>query len=416
MSELIRDQQQRKNLLKHMILQLHTGGAPDAVRTQLVRLLGKVPYDEVVEVEQELIAEGLPQAEVLQLCDLHHQALQGAIDLGGARTAPAGHPAHTFAQENAALSWEVQELRKQFAALDGLADGDDPTDVLHAIRGRFNNLMDVEKHYLRKEHLLFPFLEKKGITGPPTVMWGKHDETRALLKSAQAALGDAGGAAVQDLQALAELVLEPAAESVAGMVDKETQILLPMCLDQLTDAEWYEIALGTDEIGYCLYAPEVVWRPEGAAAPAPTAGDEGGIRLSTGALDARQLEAILGTIPFDITFVDADDVVRYFSHGQERIFARSNAILGRKVQYCHPPKSVDTVERIVGDFKAGRQSRAAFWIQMGGKFISIEYFALRGGDGEYLGTLEVSQDLTAKRALSGERRLLSYDDPEASRG
>ena len=123
---------------------------------------------------------------------------------------------------------------------------------------------------------------------------------------------------------------------------------------------------------------------------------------------------MLGNIPFDITFVDHEDTVRYFSHGRERIFARSKAILGRKVQYCHPPKSVDTVERIVSDFKSGTQDRAGFWIQMGGKFISIEYFALRDPGGAYLGTLEVSQDLTAKRALEGDRRLLSYDDEEAS--
>ena len=121
------------------------------------------------------------------------------------------------------------------------------------------------------------------------------------------------------------------------------------------------------------------------------------------------MTAVLNSIPFDVTFVDAEDTVRYFSHGQERIFARTRAILGRKVQFCHPPKSVDTVQRILDDFHAGRQNHAHFWIELGGKFISIEYFALRDGDGKYVGTLEVSQDLTKKRALTGQQRLLSYE-------
>ena len=416
MSELIRDKQKRKELLKHMIGELHSGEAPDAVRPQLVRLLGKVPYDEVIEVEQELIAEGLPQEEVLKLCDIHHAALGDALDSGEGLDAPAGHPLHTFDAENEALAWELQELGKFYDELADLSAGADLTEVLPGIRGRFNNLMDVEKHYLRKENLLFPFLEKKGITGPPTVMWGKHDETRELLKNAQEALGQAAATepSVDDLQAIVDLVLKPVSSAIQGMIDKETQILLPMCQDQLSDADWYEIALGTEDYGYCLYAPEVDWRPDGVEAPVTTGADAGVIKLSTGTFDARQLEAILSNIPFDITFVDADDTVRYFSHGRERIFARSKAILGRKVQYCHPPKSVDTVERIVADFKSGAQDRAAFWIQMGGKFISIEYFALRDPGGEYLGTLEVSQDLTAKRALSGEQRLLSYDDQESN--
>ena len=119
---------------------------------------------------------------------------------------------------------------------------------------------------------------------------------------------------------------------------------------------------------------------------------------------------MLNSIPFDLTFVDKDDRVRYFTQGRERIFARSRAILGRKVQLCHPPSSVHIVEKILDDFHAGRQSRAPFWINLKDRFIHIEYFALRDKDGGYLGTLEVSQDLTEKRALGGEQRLLSYSE------
>ncbi|HQL49129.1 MAG TPA: PAS domain-containing protein [Holophaga sp.] len=110
-----------------------------------------------------------------------------------------------------------------------------------------------------------------------------------------------------------------------------------------------------------------------------------------------------------MTFVDAEDRVAFFTEGPERVFERSRAILGRAVQHCHPPKSVDIVERILSDFKAGRQSVAEFWIQLHGKFVHIRYFAIRDEQGAYLGTLEVTQDLTRLRALEGDRRLLQYE-------
>lgn len=413
MSELIDNARRRKDLLKHMILQLHEGHAPDAVRPQLVRLLGQVPYGDVVEIEQELISEGLPVSEVLRLCDVHTEALRGAISQEGARQAPAGHPVDIFRQENRALEWELARIASLVADFQALPDDADASAILGAVRGHVNALMDVEKHYQRKENLLFPFLEKRGISGPPTVMWGKHDETRALLKDTIASLEAAaiGGASAGDAKSLHAMVMGPATEAVAGMIDKEEQILFPMCLDTLTDAEWWEIARGSAEIGFCLVDPEETWRPaelpEGAGAVDAAAGAR--IQLPSGSLTVPELTALLNTIPFDLTFVDRDDTVRFFTQGPERIFARTRAILGRKVQYCHPPSSVHVVDRILEAFRAGERSEAAFWIQMRGRFVHIEYRALRDADGAYLGCLEVSQDLTGKRALQGERRLLSWE-------
>jgi len=412
MSELIENAGRRKALLKHMILQLHQGQAPEQVRTQLVRMLGRVPYGDVVEVEQELIAEGLPLEDVLRLCDVHTAAMKGAIDTDQARQAPAGHPAHTFGEENRALEWEIRELDRLYQEMAGLGEDEDATEVMQAVRNRFNALMDVEKHYRRKEYLLFPFLEKHGITGPPKVMWGKHDETRALLNAAAEALASVDQFTAGEARGTVRLVLEPATTAILEMIDKEERILLPMCMDTLADPEWYEIAAQSAEYGYCLYVPEAQWRPEGIPEPA-AAGDGSRVHLPSGSLSVPELIAILQTIPFDLTFVDKDDTVRYFTEGRERIFARSRAIIGRKVQFCHPPASVKIVQQILDDFHKGRHDRAAFWITMRGKFIHIEYYALRDPAGAYLGCLEVSQDLTEKRALEGERRLLSYADKEA---
>ena len=406
MSELIDNTEKRKNLLKHMILQLHNGEAPAAVKNQLARLMGSVPYDMVVEVEQELMAEGLPFEDVLRLCDIHSAALEGNISHEHAQTAPAGHPVHTFIEENKALRFEIDSARKLFAAARQSTNAELQT-ILNQIRMRVQALADIDKHYLRKEYLLFPHLEAHEITGPPKVMWGKHDETRELLKaaieSAQQLRGDVG-----EVDGVIDLVLEPLLQSIEGMITKEEEILFPMCMDTLSDDEWYSIYQQSIEYGFCLYDPTITWKPEGATLPEPIRVDTNRIQLSSGSFTVTELETVLNSIPFDLTFVDADDKVRYFTQGRERIFSRNRAILGRSVQMCHPPSSVHIVDQILSDFKSGKESSAPFWINMGGRFIHIEYFALRDNEGKYLGTLEVSQNLTAKRSLSGEQRLLTY--------
>ncbi len=413
MSELLENARKRKELLKHMILQLHEGQAPDAVRKQLIQLLGKVPYNDVVEVEQELILEGLPQEEVLKLCDIHTAALNGIIDHKEEKAAPPGHPVHTFKEENRALLREIQALEKLFTEVAEAKAEKKVVEIIYEIRHHFNALMDVEKHYLRKENLLFPFLEKHGVTGPPTVMWGKHDETRELLKSAIETLGATDKMTLDEAKAVVDLVLKPASKAVDDMISKEEEILFPMCLDTLTDAEWYEIAKQSIEYGFCLYDPQDKWEPEEIRTEGRVPEEAMKIQLPSGSFNVSELNALLNTIPFDLTFVDKDDRVRYFTQGKERIFARGRAILGRKVQQCHPPSSVHVVEKILDDFKTGQQDHAAFWINLKDRFIHIEYFALRDENGKYLGTLEVSQDLTEKRKLKDEQRLLQYKQKDA---
>jgi len=403
-----------KDLLKHLILQLHVGAAPAQVQKQLVRMLGQVPYGLVVEVEQELIEDGMPPEEVTRLCHLHGAALEGAIDLTEAPVAPPGHPVDTFARENGALRAELGALAAVVRKLEALADDAPAAEALLAVRARLNALADVDKHYLRKEHLLFPYLEKHGITGPPKVMWAKHDEARALLRGAFEAIGAASHASAGEARSVVALTVRPAAQAIQDMTDREENILLPMSLDTLDELEWWEIARQSAEIGFCLVEPAEGWRP--ASVPEPQAEDAtagGKIRLPTGTLGMKELEAILNALPIDATFVDADDRVRYFTHGSERVFARSRAVLGRKVQYCHPPSSVETVDRILSAFREGKQDRAAFWIQLRGRFVHIEFVALRDAAGAYLGCLEVTQDLTAKRALTGEQRLLSWGEEKA---
>ena len=408
MSELINNSDDRKKRLKELILKLHKGESEQKVRTELMQNLKQIPYGEVVEVEQELISEGLPEEEVLKLCDAHSAVLDGNIDLSASKSIPPGHPLDVMKNENRELLKVSGQIDQLIRKISGSSDEELHSQLL-TLRGLFNNLYDVDKLYQRKEYLLFPYLENQGITGPPKVMWGKHDEIRELIKGSIELL-QTENITPEEFVAASEIILKPAIKGVIDMTIKEEQILFPMTLDKLTEADWYEISKQSLEIGFCLFDPEVEWKPSWAkqekSNQVSTTGDS--IQLPSGGFTTEELLAILNTLPVDMTFVDRNDKVKYFSQSKERIFQRNRAILNRDVRHCHPPSSTHIVDKIIEDFKAGKESRAPFWINMGGKMIHIEYFALRNENNEYLGTLEVSHDVTVYRELQGEQRILSY--------
>jgi DUF438 domain-containing protein len=414
MSELINNRQHRIRTLKHVIKHLHTGEAPQEVKARLAELVRETDATEIAEMEQELIAEGMEAAEIQSMCDLHAEVLRDITVERSAEPFPPGHPGDTFLRENEALRTTIGRMREAMARIANLPEGADPSEPLLDWRGALGELMDVEKHYRRKEHLLFSCLERRGVTGPSKVMWGKDDEIREMLAALDESLR-AEGTSAGELERVAEAVAEPALGAVEEMIYKEEKILLPMARGALTDDEWGEIFAQSPDYGWCIVVPRDGWTPPERTGPGRTAevGEEEAIVFPSGALSFEQLQGIFSTLPVDLTFVDGDDRVRFFTEGPERIFPRSRAIVGRKVQHCHPPKSVDTVERIVNDFRSGEQSVAEFWIELHGRFLHIRYFAVRDGEGKYLGTLEVSQDVTGIRALSGERRLLQYDEPAA---
>ena len=452
MSELIDNRAHRIRTLKEVIRHLHEGKAPAEVKARLAALVRECDASEIAAMEQELMAEGVPVQEIMGMCDLHSQVVRDILVEKASAPPPPGHPVDTFRRENEALRAQAASLRSALATLapEG-ADGEAPVDAAHHLvcRRLFSGLMDVEKHYQRKENLLFSFLERHGITGPSTVMWGKDDEARALLRELGNALAETGGTA-GEWQLVARTVAEPALAAVEEMIFKEERILLPMALQTLTATEWGEIFTESPRFGYCLVDPREGYSPPDASSDVPEAAtaeaarsgvafapfaagsraiplavagaprpvrdegmaeamSKGRVVLPTGVLSLEQLKAVFAILPVDITFVDADDRVRFFSEGKNRVFERPKAILGRLVQHCHPPGSVDVVERIVSDFRSGRQDVAEFWIDFKGRFAHIRYFALRDEKGTYLGTLEVTQDLTRERALTGERRLLQYE-------
>jgi DUF438 domain-containing protein len=418
MSEWIDNRTRRIGSLKAIIKGLHQGVAPEQVKAQLTTLIRETDASEIAAMEQQLIREGTRVEEIQSMCDLHHAVVRDITKNNADVDVPPGHPVDTFRRENEALRKAVGAVRTVTAEL-AMMSADAPAEELTVrLRTALNDLMDIEKHYQRKEHLLFSCLERHGITGPGKVMWAKDDEVRASLKVLGKAV-TAAGPTVRECRAAVESTALKAMLAVEGMMDKEEHILLPMSLQTLTEQEWGEIWQQSPRYGWCLVEPREGYTPpmsRGATA-SPAVMEirgNGDVVLPTGTLTIEQLVGMFSTLPVDVTFVDADDRVRFFSEGPDRVFPRSKAIIGRKVQNCHPPKSVDTVERILSDFREGRQDTAEFWIQMRGKFVHIRYLAVRNGMGNYLGTLEVTQELTRLRSLQGERRLLEYDPPTAA--
>jgi DUF438 domain-containing protein len=406
MSEIINNREYRQKVLKELIKELHDGKDPDEVKRKFQEVFEGVAAKEISDLEQSLIEEGLPVEEIQRLCDVHASVFKGSIEeihreefTGEKPEDIEGHPIHTFKLENRELEKLINDsIMRNLEAYKGNASVDSKNKLLADL----NALLDIDKHYSRKENLLFPYLEKYGVTAPPKVMWGVDDEIRADIKSAKAKLqGDAPDSAVS---------IEQAATKVNEMIFKEENILFPMALDTLTEDEWFNIAEESDEIGFCLTQPAGKWKPiranVGDKAKEQSVQPNGSIRFETGVLTVKEINGILNNIPVDITFIDKDNIVKYFTLGKERIFARTKAIIGRNVSNCHPPASVHIVEEMVEDFKSGRKDHEDFWIKMGQMYIYIRYFAVRDENGDYLGAMEITQNIAPIQAIEGEKRLV----------
>lgn len=381
----------------------------EEVKSKFNQAVGEISVDEISELEQVLMQEeGIPVTEVQRLCSVHAAVFKGSIQDIHRSHKPEeqpGHPVDTFKRENQ----EIDRLANFKIALhlDQFLKDQGEANRLKLLED-FSLLYDVDKHYSRKENLLFPFLEKYGVYGPTKVMWAVDDGIRMGIKEVKSKLTHYEGNA-QSVADLAKRVLN----EVTEMIYKEEHILLPMALEKLTEDEWLQIAAQSEEVGYCLIAPDQQWIPERAAEPGEDQGlaspslQEGYIRMSTGILSVRQMESILNHLPVDLTFIDENDIVRYFSQGKERIFVRTKAVIGRSVQNCHPPQSVHVVNQLLADFKAGVKDAEDFWIPFKDKFVYIRYFAVRDEEGNYLGTLEFTQNIKPIQELTGQKRILS---------
>jgi uncharacterized protein len=376
----------KRQVVADIIRRLHKGLTVEDAKSEILRDVGKLSSAEITEIEQGLIDEGVSPDEIRRFCNVHALLFESALEQTVASPDSPSHPVNMLKREN-------REIEKLVAALrESAARGD-----AAAVERGLGRLQGVADHYVLRENALFPSLEKHGFPGPSKVMWSKHDEVRKLLKAASDPAQRTPG------------LLKSLLDEVEGMIFKEENILFPASLERIGAAEWVEIFKACEQIGFPFRSGaglhSTLVEAESREGPR-LEGADGEIGMPSGRLSVEELTAMLDALPVDITFVDAADKVKYFSRSKERIFVRATSVLGRSVQNCHPPQSLGKVTEILEPFRAGTRDHADFWIQMKEKFVYIRYFAVRDPKRRYLGTLEVTQDLTEIRALTGEKRLL----------
>lgn len=357
----------------------------------------------IERAEAELLEEGVSRDDIMLLCDARSEVFIAADEIDETILERPGHPIHTLMEEHRQILLFMTEVR---SAAREMRAGDPRPDETRACLDEVEPFIkEARKHFEREENVLFPYLEKHGIEGPPKAMWSEHEVLRAneqeliSLIARRRYMGPDEFISELECQASTLLAL------LNAHFHKENHVLFPMAIRALDVHEWNEARRQFVDIGPCSFtephAPlEFRMTEVGSVSPSQE------MVLRTGRFTAAELEMVLGKLPVDFTFVDENDQVRFFSNSPDRIFIRTPAVVGRKVQNCHPESSVHVVQRILEEFKAGTRDKAEFWLETGGRFVHIRYFPLRSATGEYKGVLEMVQDVTGIRKLKGEKRLL----------
>jgi len=357
-------------------------------------------------ITDEIIADGMDD-----ILDVFDSVLErGDLDL------PFGHPIHTYDLECTALENLVGAMKIKIES----------TFIKNEWLVLYDKLDQINTHFSRKQNQLFSALEKKGFDRPSKVMWTFDNKVRDLIKEARLLLeNDKDDAFIAIQPEVFHLVLD--------ILSKEKDVLYPTSLKLLSEQEFADMRISDDEIGYCLI-PEPAKYGKSSLKASATADntellkdlsqllakhglahdsqDDEVFDVSMGKMTLKQINLIFKHLQVDLSYVDENEIVKFYSDTVHRVFPRSAGVIGREVQNCHPRESVATVERIIEAFRTGEKSEAEFWIQMGGKFIYIIYNAVRDEDGTFRGVLEMMQDVTHIRSLEGNQKLLSWDDDE----
>ena len=399
----------KKQAIRDLIKELHAGARPEEVKEKFKEALGGIGAADISRIEGELIEEGMPAEEIRRLCDVHLAVFQDSLQ-GVAKTlASPGHPIHTLMEEHKILLQFTDKLNNVAEKIKGAKSFAAAGESMKRLNYIAKHFKESEKHYVREENVLFPYLEKHGITHPPAIMWAEHNDIREEKKKLYKLVEVEESMSFEEFTRKLGELAENTGDMLSSHFYKESNILFPAALKVISEDEWRDIRKQCDELGYCCFTPEYakgVVQPTGESASQTALADTGKVIFKTGEFLTEELEAVLNTLPVDITFVDKEDRVRYFSQSKERIFPRTKAIIGRKVEQCHPQKSLHVVEEILNDFRENRRDRAEFWISLEGRLIYIRYFAVRDKAGKYLGCLEVTQDITDIKKIEEEKRLL----------
>lgn len=390
-------------------MQLHAGVPPEEVKERFREVFEGTDSLEIAKIEEELIKEGMKRDEMRKLCDVHMAIFKEQVEKQNPDLKPS-QPISILMEEHKIMTKMSEDLLSLANKVLKVKDIRYVEEDIHQVEHLISDFIDSEKHYQREENILFPMLEKHGITEPPAVMWMEHDQIREQKKKLQAIVKDASTANFETFKQELWDVSKELGNLLPSHFYKENNILFPAALSVVTEQEWVEIRKEFDAIGYCCFTPPALINAPREAAQPQVPAPAGIMQFENGNLVKEQLDSLLNTLPVEITFIDENDTVQYFNKPEKTIFVRTKAIIGRKVQNCHPARSLDIVTKIVDSFKSGKKNSAEFWITLASRLIYIRFFAVRDPAGKYLGSMEIVQDVTDIQKLQGEKRLLDWKD------
>lgn len=390
MSEIIDNVSKRQEQLKKLIQRLHRGEDRSEVEAEFKRDFAYVTGAEIAQMEYNLVQDGVSVEEIQSLCDVHASLFQGSLSELHQDVLTI-NPISIFEEENNEYTTLVEKALKfkQETQLKLSVVKPYLLDLIEKFRS-------IDAHYSKKENVFFPFLEKHGIETIPQVMWGVDNQIREKLKDAFITLSSS-----DDVSLIMDKFYQMV-DMVKEMVTKENMILFPLLRDTLSENDFKAIAQALENPENAIYQSK-----EEVQTSSESEVVDGDVRMSMGRLSTTEVNAIMNTLPLDMTFVDANDRVKFVSQGKHRIFDRPASVIGRPVHLCHPPQSVHIVKSIVEDLRSGKKDHEDFWINFRGQFVYIRYYAVRDEAGEYLGCLEVTQEISEIRSLEGEKRLAS---------
>ena len=380
-------------LLQHLI----DGLPPEQVRQTYQASLGNVSALDLARAENLLVARGVPVEAIQRASALHTDLVLGrlAADASERLDQADGHPARVFVGENEGLLIFLENRFKPDLEAC-LATGSEP-DRLNLLAA-LSDLGALVRHYDRKENLFFPFLEREGLTAPAKVMWGVDQIIRELMKLLEGAVRE------QELQTRrVRLIADRLLPQVERMVRQENEILMPMLLSCLTADDWILAAQESESYGLVFNkgitgasnSDAAVWlQHQTGSAKRDAPREEGKVNLPSGRLTVAQLTCMLNTLPTDLTFIDSDDVVQYYSEGKHQVFARTRTIIGRNVFLCHPPQLVPRIRQLIESFRSGRKDQAIVPVRKGNRLDLVRYYAVRDESGAYMGTVEVTEEIS----------------------
>lgn len=414
MSEYINNKSKRvENLFAFCIGIINREKGKELIEKHKFSIDQLTPHD-VIEVTDKLVKTGIDTAVIKKNIGKILNVFYKPITQYPWERPHKGHFLYYLMEENRAVEMYLAKIKVSLKLMNKKRK--DKADYLDDYRNMRINLLKLNEfilHYDKKEHILFPYLEKQWEDYRCLqIMWSFHDDIRKKLKEIEQILQKEQPDLKEINKELAVLFF-----LIVPIIFREEAILFPVAFETISATDFAQMNTESEELGsvYNLKAEKAdidafkeLAKMQQDDKIAESVGGTA-VDLETGFLIPEQIKIMLNTLPLDITYVDENDVVKYFSSPKDRFFTRSKAIIGRTVQNCHPPESIHVVTQIVNSFKSGEKNEANFWIQMKGKFIFIRYFALRDDKGIYKGTLEVSQDITDIRKLEGEQRLLDWE-------